>query len=72
MQGAYEKKAKEMERLKTQILGRCKMRTNGDGPANYPLCCNYAQRREWKFAQTRGYISPLQCLQQYKVAMKGI
>ena len=32
------------------------MHTNGDGSANYALCCNYAQRREWKLEQIRGYI----------------
>ena len=34
------------------------MRTNGDGPSNYPLCCSYAQRRESKFSQIRGNIYP--------------
>ena len=56
MQGAYEKEAKEMESLKMQTLVRYKKRTDEDGPANYPLCCNYAQRRQWKFAQIRGHL----------------
>ena len=55
-QGAYEKEAKEMENLKLLTLGRCENRTYENGPANYPLCCNYAQRRKWNFAQIRGYI----------------
>ena len=45
-----------MENLKTLTLGRFNMHTNGDGPANYPLFWNYAQRGEWKFAEIRGYI----------------
>ena len=48
--------AMEMEILKILTLGRCKIRFNVDRPANYHLYCNYSQRREWKFAQIRGYI----------------
>ena len=50
--------AKEMESLKMLTLCRCEKRIYENGPANYPLCCNYAQRREFKFAQIWGYIWP--------------
>ena len=40
--------------LKMQTMDRCKKGTYEDGPANYPLSCKYAQRRQWKFAQIRG------------------
>ena len=56
MKGACEMEAKEMEGLKILTLGWCEERTYENGPANYYLCWNYAQRREWKFAQIRGYI----------------
>ena len=47
--------AKEMECLKILNLGWCEERTYENGPGNYSLCWNYAQRREWKFAQIRDY-----------------
>ena len=53
---AYEKEAKVLVNLKMQTMARCKKGTCEDGPANYPLCYNYAQRRQWKFAQIRGYL----------------
>ena len=48
--------AKEMESQKMLNLCRLEECTNGDGPANNLLCSNYAQCREWKFAQFQGYI----------------
>ena len=39
-----------------KILGRCKQRTVKDGPGNYSFCINSAQRRQWKFAEIRGYL----------------
>ena len=47
---------KGMECLKILTLGWCEERTCENGLANYSLCWNYAQRREWEFAQIRGYI----------------
>ena len=54
MQGAYEKEAEVLVNLKMQTMSRCKEGTFEDGTANYPLCCNYAQSRQWKYAQIRG------------------
>ena len=38
-----------------QTMVRCKEGTYGYEPTNYTFCCNFAQRRQWKFAQIRGY-----------------
>ena len=56
MQGAYEKEAKVLVSLKMQTMSRCKKSTCEYELANYPLCYNYAQRHQWKFAQIRGYL----------------
>ena len=58
MQGAYEKEANVLVNLKMQTMARCNRGTYEDGPANYPLCCNYTQRRRRKLAQIRGYLKP--------------
>ena len=43
--------------LKMETMARYKKGTCVYGPVNYPLCYNYAQRRQWKFAKIRGYLS---------------
>ena len=55
MQGAYKKEAKGKEILKMYNVGRCKRRTVVDGPVKY-ICMNSSYRRQWKFAEIRGYI----------------
>ena len=56
LQGAYEKEAKVLVSLKMLTMARCKKGTCEYGPANYPICYNYAQHRQWEFAQIRGYL----------------
>ena len=57
MHGAYEKKGKGMESLKMRTLRRCKQPADLDGSANYSKSCSVVYRRQWKFAQIRGYFS---------------
>ena len=54
MQSACEKETKVLVSMKMQTMARCKKGTYEDEPANYIICCNFAQRRQWKFAQIRG------------------
>ena len=56
MQDAYEREAEEMDWLKILTMGCCEQRAYENGHTNYSVCWNCAQRREWKFAQIRGYI----------------